>query len=226
MPRTQVVERTIYKFSELSDSAKQHAISEYSGDMGDWWDSVYEDAINIATLMGITTHKDRIYFSGFSSQGDGASFRGSYAPVAGSVDVVKAHAPGDTELHAIAQALHDLQAGCYFELHASITTSERYNHSGAMDVEAELHGPSEARLTLDPVSVEDAYGEAGAVPNSTVLHTLPNELVKELTTLLRDFADWIYKQLEKEYEYQTSEEVVAEMSEANGWEYDEQGNLI
>lgn len=46
--------------------------------------------------------------------------------------------------------------------------------------------------------------------------------------VLRDFADWIYKQLECEHEYLTSDEVIAESLIANEVEFeiDEEGDLI
>jgi hypothetical protein len=45
----------------------------------------------------------------------------------------------------------------------------------------------------------------------------------EITELMRDFASWMYLSLKKEYEYQTSEEAIVEMCEANEWEFDENG---
>ena len=42
----------------------------------------------------------------------------------------------------------------------------------------------------------------------------------------KDLAQDIYSALEAEYNYQTSEENVAEVSKANGWRYDEHGDLI
>ena len=41
---------------------------------------------------------------------------------------------------------------------------------------------------------------------------------------MRDFAQWIYDSLEKEYEYQMSDEFVTENIEANEYEFDEEGN--
>ena len=47
----------------------------------------------------------------------------------------------------------------------------------------------------------------------------------ELEELLRDFMQWIYRQLEAEYEYQTSDEAIAENFTANETEFDADGNL-
>lgn len=47
--RTETIEVTYYKFSELSEDAQQHAIENlYLINVGfDWWDCTYEDAKNI-----------------------------------------------------------------------------------------------------------------------------------------------------------------------------------
>ena len=47
----------------------------------------------------------------------------------------------------------------------------------------------------------------------------------DVIQLLRDFADWIYRRLEEEYEYQTSEEAVAESMAANEYEFYEDGSI-
>lgn len=46
MPRTQITTKTLYRYDELSETAKKKArerIAEFQTDYG-WWESVYEDA--------------------------------------------------------------------------------------------------------------------------------------------------------------------------------------
>ena len=47
----------------------------------------------------------------------------------------------------------------------------------------------------------------------------------DIRQLMRDFADWIYKQLESAYEWDNSDDVVSENIVANGYEFDENGNI-
>lgn len=49
MPRTEITKRTLYKFDELSDDAKQNAIEKlYDINIDyEWWEFVYEDARQI-----------------------------------------------------------------------------------------------------------------------------------------------------------------------------------
>lgn len=66
------IEQKIYSFDELSEQAKAKAI-ESNHDINlyeDWYEHIYEDFKEDHTDFDI----DRMYFSGFSSQGDGAMF--------------------------------------------------------------------------------------------------------------------------------------------------------
>mgnify|MGYP000137187007 CR=1 FL=1 len=90
---SEVADRTEFTYAELSPQAKEYALEKarYQDHGYDWWDSTYEDAVTVGALLGIRidTHTVRtsrgreyqetcIWFSGFSSQGDGACFEGSY----------------------------------------------------------------------------------------------------------------------------------------------------
>lgn len=50
-----------------------------------------------------------------------------------------------------------------------------------------------------------------------------DQIELEVTRALRDFANWIYKQLESEYEYLISDEAVADTIVANEYEFLENG---
>ncbi|MBJ6915417.1 antitoxin of toxin-antitoxin stability system, partial [Vibrio cholerae] len=88
-PMPEIIETTVYRLDELSDAAKDKARAWYreGGFDYDWYDSVYEDFQQIAEILGIrfktrtvrlmgggTRQEPRIAFTGFWSQGDGASF--------------------------------------------------------------------------------------------------------------------------------------------------------
>lgn len=199
----------LYTFDELSDGAKekardwwrQHVFSDSSD-----WEFVFEDAIECAKILGIeiashsvplmngkTRQEPSIYFSGFSSQGDGASFEGSYQYAKGAAKKIRQHAPQDKELHRIADELQHLQKKHFYRLLAQMKVSGRYSHSGCMAV--------------DVTGTQDCYG-------------FEDQRTEEVfTELMRDFADWIYRQLENEYNYQTSDEVADEALLANGYTF-------
>ena len=209
MPR--VIERTVYRFHELSDKAKARARDPYraQGLRDQWWDFVYEDAVRVANILGISiTEKSgpspAIYFSGFSSQGDGACFQGGYTPKPGNetTEGIRSECPQDEELHRIADALALLQVSARVQhgqrIEANITTSGSYCHSGTMNVDA-------------------TYTE-GDSPDP--------EIAEELQQLIRDFADWIYARLEDEYDWLNSNEHIDEALLDGDNEFEESGALV
>lgn len=189
----------VYQFSELSVSAKQKALDWYRSIDDFAFDSecILDDAKETALLLGINI--DKIYYGGFSSQGDGASFTGSYKYKKNTLPEVKAMFPNNAELQRIAKALQDVQRKNFYRLTANASHRGHYYHSGCM-----------------AVSVEDSnnqYRDIGSAED-------------DVTQALRDFADWIYSNLEKQYEWVNQDEQVEENILANEYEFDENGNAI
>lgn len=156
------------------------------------------------TLMGGGTRLDpQVYWSGFSSQGDGASYVGSYAYKAGSVKAMEAEAPsgtdkghkGNNEVNRIARELRDLQRRHFYRLQANITVRGHYSYSHTMEFDIERSDSAD----------------------------IPADDCATLEELLRDFADWIYRQLEREYDYQNSDDTVDENIRINEYEFTEEG---
>ena len=210
--RTQTI--TIYKFDELSDEAKQTAIDGnryWNVQDFDWWDSSYEYFAEAAGLFGLDIRQTRkslmdgtfrydptIFFSGFSSQGDGACFEGEYSYKKGAIKATKQALPTDSYLLRLVRDLQALQQRNFYQLTATVKHRGHYNHSGCMDI-----------------TVDRADGKAFSGGDE-----------ESLKQLFRDFADWIYSHLEKEYDYLTSDESVAESLSANEIEFTEEGQVI
>ena len=131
MPR--VVQTTVYAIDELSDAARVHARAWYRehGLHDEWYDFVYEEFGTICRILGVTLatttvrlngggtpETPQIFWSGFSSQGDGASFAGAYSYARGAARAIRAHAPHDPELHRIVDALQAVQRRNFHQLHA------------------------------------------------------------------------------------------------------------
>lgn len=206
MATTKIV--TLYEYDELSDRAKERAREWYTScSDGDYKDWVYEDAERVADILGIdfnqrtyktygggTGAEPKIWYSGFWSQGDGACFEGSYSYKKGATKNIRAYC-SDPELIRIADTLQAIQRKAFYGLTASMRHSGHYYHSGCMRVE-----------------VEKVNSNGSTVPLSS------NE-EDGITQLMRDFADWIYKQLEVAYEDSVSEEVVADNIRANEYTF-------
>jgi len=188
----------LYTFDELSDTAKEKARQWWCEGGLDypWWGFTEEDARHVATLMGLEV--EEFLFRGFWSQGDGASFTGRYSYARGSVKAVKDYAPQDTRLHKIAEALRAVQATNFYGLSANVTrghNSNHYCHENTMDIVAETRAGDWAS--------DDAQAA--------------------VSEALKDFARWYYRQLETEYEYLNSDEVVDDTIRANEYTFTEAG---
>ena len=194
----QTISKTVYNFSELNDKAKETARSGYRTGLDFDAECTIEDARHVAKLMGWDI--DEVYWSGFSSQGDGAQFTGYMRYAKGCAKAVKAFAPLDTELQRIAQAWQNLQRSHFYALRAEVTHRGHYMHE--MCTSFDCVDTRDSAPYYFPADTEDAIKEIG-----------------------RDFMRWIYKQLENEYEYQTSDEAVDEAIEVNSYIFDEDGNI-
>ena len=202
MPR--IIETTVYGIDELSDVAKEAARCWYRrhGLHDEWYDSVLEDLGRICEILGVTLatgavplygggmrEKPKVWFTGFGSQGDGACFEGWWRHARGSGKAIRAYAPQDEVLHRIADVLRDAAKRNFYQLNAIILHRGRYCHEYCMAIEVERDSPTWQPPTND---AEDAVIEA-----------------------LRDLARWLYRQLECEYEHQTSDETVDEALAVN-----------
>ena len=58
------------------------------------------------------------------------------------------------------------------------------------------------------------------------LHWQYSEHEQAINDVLSNFADWIYNNLRREYEWLTSEEQLIESAQANGYMFDENGRVI
>ena len=216
MPR--IVSKLVYDFDELNEPAKEKARAWYrNGALDfDWWEYVYDDAVLMGGLIGIeigtkrgSTSEPAIYFSGFSSQGDGACFEGSYSYVAGGLRSLQRTAPasrtldgkrveckGNVELHEVAQKLQEVQRRHAYKLTATVRQRGSYVHSMCTEIEVDHAG-------------------GGRVSN---------EAEQDITDALRGFMDWIYFRLDAEYEFQMSNEQVDASIKANEYEFNEDGS--
>jgi len=195
------VKRTkVYLFRELSENAQQKALEklwEINVDSEFWYECIIEDAKEVGKLMGIDINN--IYFSGFWNQGDGACFEGNYEYRKNSAKLVQNYAPKDTELHRIAKELQRIQKRCFYQLYAIVKHRGHYSHKYCTEFTVQWNYDYYKKL---PENVED-----------------------DLVETLRDFMDWIYDQLRKNYEYFTSKKSIIETIEANEYEFTEDGKL-
>ncbi len=215
------IETKVCEYEELSDPAKAKARDWYRGCAGmdyEWWDCVYDDFIEITKILGVELSERKgggyrldkdgkkvpvcepeIYFAGFWSQGDGASWAGRYRYAPGWRKKLLAYC-NDKELLRIGEELQEIQRKHMYQLEASVIQRGRCCHEYTMDIEWTQR--------LDEKRIDKEHRVRG-----------------ELLETLRDLARWLYKSLAREYDYLNSDEVVEELIVANEYEFTEDGEL-
>ena len=202
----EILETPLYHFQDLDDSAKETARNWYRDGIGHdhWYDFIYEDFESICNRLGVTL-KDCpgkpgtgkcIWWSGFYSQGDGASFEGWYSYAAKSAKKIREYAPQDEELHRIADELQAAQARVFYQAEATITQSGRYHHENTMRIEVERVDPR-CTCSLDM----DAQAE------------------DDIVECMKNLARWLYRSLEREWDYMNSDEAIDENIIANEYTF-------
>ncbi len=182
----------------------------------EWWDHIYEEAKADAKQHGFSIHN--IYFSGFYSQGDGASWTGY-------VDMVRwleKHKQDDPRAHILIALIEE----DWIEKKVEITRgSYQYAHSNTMRMEywgrAATHYDQENTLER---------GIFAGISVANLLEAIPEgdfqDIADEALQSAREYADEIYKRLEKEWDWLCSEEQIAELCEANEYLFRKDGSFV
>lgn len=204
----EIIETVVYRINELDEGARDKARDWYRqhGFDYDWYDFIFSDFEEICRILGITlksspmrrvggTTRDdpHIFFRGFSSQGDGACFEGSYAYAPRARADIRVHAPQDAELHGIADCLQDVQRRNFYQLNAGIRHSGHYYHDHSMEIAVDRNSPIS----------EHPSGDAEGI----------------VVEAMRALARWLYRQLEREYERMSSDEVIDATLRANDYTF-------
>jgi len=174
-------------YKDLAEDVKERLRDKYRYihvDDLDWWDGVYDWAKEDAAKFGLDI--EDICFSGFSSQGDGASFVGELRFK--ECDV--------TDLNEGAKELYDVLAGVYGLIKIVAEESELRVH-----IEQRGNYCHENTMGFDYYTRYD---------NTDAVDTILATKEEEIEEALRGYARWIYRTLEKDYDYLTSDEAIDE----------------
>jgi hypothetical protein len=191
----------VYTFEELSKEAQDKVIEKHwdwnvnSWNDNGWAEYLLEQQKESLLSNGFTDAE--IYFSGFASQGDGASFTSQ-------VNIsrwLKAH-----KLTNKFRALYNADQGTARRqgmVRASIVkTSHQYEHENTMGITCEYDGNDEkVSIQLDQFT----------------------DLVIENA---KHFARMIYKALESEYDYLTSRDAITESLSINDYTFLQDGTMF
>ncbi len=193
-----------YSWDELSDQAKRKAIDnnrDINIDNTYWHDDIINDATEDLYNDGIEYVE--ILYSGFHSQGDGASFTGRVRDPKKWLKVIG--------MENIPEEVADL-------VYARIDRrTSRYYHELTVDLHFEFE-------TDDPTVTCYPFGPE--IPMEYDLDEIQREIEEKGDKWIKSTCRKIYSDLEKEYESLTSDDAVEDALIANDYEYDEDGNII
>lgn len=170
----------------------------------DWCEFTIDDFKTQMRSIGIEV--DKAYFSGFSSQGDGACFEGSvvnwplFLKAHGyDVDVLSVHALGNWTF--------------------SVTQRGHYYHENCTSFSYELPHPD--GYETDQTFIDAYYpGNDGDTIAATawlaiLRNSIAGDVEKEFIEVFKDYMRQLYRDLECEYDYLTSVDAVWEAIVAN-----------
>jgi len=160
----------------------------------DWYDYVWGEFILEMIKKGIDANE--MNYSGFCSQGDGASFTGK-------IDMsvfLKAH---DLE--------HKYQGAVHFasidELPARLVRSGRYPHEGSITLDMDCEGWNNYNEDdIRYATYDTLYG---------ILQDEWKELEEDVLKICQGYMQDLYRRLEAEYEFLTSKEAIWDTIVAN-----------
>jgi hypothetical protein len=232
-----------YEFDELSDKAKETAREWWRSEMmsdNSFSECVIDEAVEQGTLMGIEfkeqSHRNQkgeplpgspcVWWSGFSSQGDGACFEGLWYASEVKADKVAegwGESERTTEIKRIAAAFAEVAKkypGGYF----SVKQSGHYSHEFCTEFNFEPGEVDYANPVLDAYRKPEDEGEQGERDDLALdrwREDFPEDTLKEAA---RDLMRYIYERLEEAYDCEMSDECVDENIRANEYLFTEKGS--
>lgn len=191
MPRE--INTTVYSYKELGPNSKKRAIEDYQhshDNVDEFWDEFTKEKF-IAKAKAFGMDEPEIAYSGFCSQGDGAS-------IFGKVDVI-------AFVHAIGQAhkwLWLFDDSIYGHDYALITSnSMRYFHENTMDIQWHEYPNADIKWVAEWVDADCT------------------RLADLIIEKFRDMARTLYQELNRDYTHVTSDEAVEEQLIENDYEF-------
>lgn len=197
--KTITKEFTIYEYLDIlsNEDLKQKILQKYYDINTDfnWFEDTLEDWKTKLEAIGFINPE--INFTGFNSQGDGASFTCEY------IDIKKIAIHSELFTNREINALYALWNNGYIEAAIKRSTYHYYHK----------------------YTITNEFYDGQMLIRWTHLQKIVDRLREYIDNLILTLSDAIYKQLETEYEYLTSEEAILETIQANNYEFYEDGSI-
>ena len=212
------------EYAELSDRAKAYALATYGQPPDDWYECVYENAKQEGKERGFLI--EDIQFSGFHSQGDGASWTGEV----NFAKFIEYHIqPNDPDYARYVVLLELIKEGWLDKFTEIYRYGYMYSHSNTMRSGGvnitpldDLDHDNLDTLATGIMQGANVYELSRAIDYEYLVNDLDTRVLEKA----REYADDIYKRLEADYESYMTDEVFEELIYINGWRFDDAGKLI
>ncbi len=200
--RTIWIEKEVFKFEELSDRAKdevRHWLSDW-----DYFEWEYEDFARMAEILGIEIDTRPIKLMGGGYRSEPKIFwslsysQSDYLVFEGRYRYAKG---------AVKRMKAETNDETLIGIAEALQAAQRpyfYRLEAVMSTRRDY-------MVVEVMDREDSYRE---IPDT------------EVESAMRDFAQWMYKCLQTEYEYRNSDEYIKETCDANNYEFDSNGRYV
>lgn len=191
----------------ISDAQRERLIDKYRDinvDDGYWYEYIFDEYKETLGETGFSTRG--MCYTGFWNQGDGASFCGEITSLKLFMDK-QDMATDYPMLYKIAVQCfegNNYHTGYHISL---LRNGHGYSHANTVDLHADVN--------MFPGDEDDDFLTAVHSAWNEKLEQEVPEFEKAAQEILRDYMKNLYRDLEKEYNYQTSDEAVWESIEAN-----------
>jgi hypothetical protein len=178
------IQITLFSFDELSEESQQKIIESFRQDYEPYYDVIYEDfALRLSEAYGGELDTEEITWSGFWSQGDGASFICNF--------------DSEVLLPILKEELNEEQVALLEEIDAeidfkSIRTGYQYAHENTVRGKVSIY-----------------YGDA-YYDRMVEINEIHDILENKLTEIIREECRSLYRQLESFYDQETEDERIIE----------------
>lgn len=214
MPHTKRLK--LFYFNELSETAKKKAVAKFY-DVNvddDWWDSVYEYFSMLCLSVGIEVDQEKTYFSGFSSQGDGAAFTAD-------IDLFKL-------IEGIKEKKYLEHAPNIHEEIISFAPSQCPVDRRVLDlikrniIDINVDAEPQSRSNRTKLNFDSGYTHNECV-NYKWIDAELEKLEEWIQDALDEFTNALYRLLNNDYDYLTSEEAIIDTILSNEYEFTKDG---
>lgn len=193
------------RFDALPDHLKAKILDKYRDwnvDHLDWWDCVYDQFKEDMENIGIEV--DKMYFSGFWSQGDGACFEGWVSDWGLFLESL-----GYTESALIKHASNGFRL--------NVRHSGHYHHENCTRFDVDLPLPDNDRdqWFLENFTPYERHSLLEAVWMAIINKYDRNSLEREFQEAFKDHMRDLYSRLNAEYDHLTSDEAILDSLECN-----------